>query len=248
MIKLSIMDNFDTEDVMEYRIEHDSLGEVLVPKDRFWGAQTQRSFENFKIGGELMPSEVIKALAIIKLASARANMKLRPGKMTEEKLAAIEKAAKRIIAGELNSEFPLVVWQTGSGTQTNMNVNEVIANVANIEASRKLLHPNDDVNMSQSSNDTFPSAMHIAGYIEITEKLIPALDGLISEFERLEAENRNIVKCGRTHLQDATPITFGQEISGWRASLIASKRMIVKAADELLPLALGGTADRKSVV
>lgn len=227
---------------MEYRIEHDSLGEVLVPKDRAWGAQTQRSFENFKIGGELMPREVIKALAIIKLASARANIKLRPGKMTEEKLAAIEATAKRIIDGELYSEFPLVVWQTGSGTQTNMNVNEVIANIANFEIGKKLLHPNDDVNMSQSSNDTFPSAMHIAGYVEITEKLIPSLDGLIAELERLEEENRGIVKCGRTHLQDATPITFGQEISGWRTSLIASRRMIKESSKELLSLALGGTA------
>ncbi len=227
---------------MEYRIERDSLGEVLVPNDKHWGAQTQRSLENFKIGGELMPREVIKALAIIKLASARANLKLCPGRMNEEKLSAIESVAKRIIDGELYAEFPLVVWQTGSGTQTNMNVNEVISGIANKEAGKKLLHPNDDVNMSQSSNDTFPSAMHISAYIETIEKLIPSLDGLILELGRLEVENRDIIKCGRTHLQDATPITFGQQISGWRASLEASRRMILKSSEELLSLALGGTA------
>lgn len=227
---------------MEYRIERDSLGEVLVPGDKHWGAQTQRSLENFRIGGELMPRKVIKALAIIKLASARANLVLCPERMNEEKLSAIEAVTKRIIEGELYDEFPLVVWQTGSGTQTNMNVNEVIAGIANSDAGKRLLHPNDDVNMSQSSNDTFPSAMHISAYIEAMESLVPSLDGLISELARLEEENRYIVKCGRTHLQDATPITFGQEISGWRASLEASRRMIIKSSEELLYLALGGTA------
>ncbi len=227
---------------MEYRVERDSLGEVLVPKDRSWGAQTQRSLENFKIGGELMPREVIYALATIKLAAARANNTLLPSRMTDEKLSAIEGAAKRILAGELDGEFPLVVWQTGSGTQTNMNVNEVIANIANLEAGKRLLHPNDDVNMSQSSNDTFPSAMHIAAYIETREKLIIALDMLIAELNRLENENRDIVKSGRTHLQDATPIAFSQEISGWRSSIETAKRMILASAEELLPLALGATA------
>lgn len=229
---------------MKYRIEHDSMGEIRVEEDKLWGAQTQRSLENFPIGKgrELMPVEIIRAFGILKLAAAMANAELRPEKMTKEKLDAITDAATRIISGELDSHFPLVVWQTGSGTQTNMNVNEVIANYANATRGKLLLHPNDDVNMSQSSNDTFPTAMHVAALIAIRNSLLPALDLLIDELVRLERENVGIVKIGRTHLQDATPIAFAQEISGWRASLEKDRRMIKTSSAELCSLALGGTA------
>ena len=227
---------------MEMRIEHDSLGEVLVPVDKLYGAQTQRSFENFKIGEEKMPREVVRALAVVKLASARANARLKPEKMPAEKLSYIEKVADEIQRGELDEHFPLSVWQTGSGTQSNMNVNEVIANRANQLAGKKLLHPNDDVNMSQSSNDTFPAAMHIAAYSEITLRLIPAIGELAATFKRLEVENIDAVKCGRTHLQDATPITFAEEISGWRASIERDSDMIKSMAHYLTTLALGATA------
>ena len=227
---------------MEMRKEHDSLGEVLVPADKLYGAQTQRSFENFKIGEEKMPTEVVRALAVVKLASARANARLKPEKMTAEKLSYIEKVTAEILNGELDAHFPLSVWQTGSGTQSNMNSNEVIANRANQLAGKVLLHPNDDVNMSQSSNDTFPAAMHIAAYSEIVNKLLPAAEELIATFGRLEKENTDAVKCGRTHLQDATPITFAQEISGWRASIERDCEMIRSMSAYLTTLALGATA------
>ncbi len=229
---------------MEFRKEHDSMGEVLVPADRYWGAQTQRSRQNFEIGVgiETMPAEIINAFGILKKAAATANNALRPEKMTDEKLAAISAACDEVIAGTLNSHFPLVVWQTGSGTQSNMNANEVIANRGNEIAGKKLLHPNDDSNMSQSSNDTFPTAMHIAAVIAIEDKLIPAVQQLIATFKRLEEENEGIVKSGRTHLQDATPIKFSQEISGWRSSLERDIEMLRLSVKPLLGLALGGTA------
>ena len=227
---------------MEYRIEHDSMGEVKVPADKYWGAQTERSFENFRIGDVLMPREIIRAFAILKKAAALANRELRPEKMTEEKLDAISSACDAILRGDLDDQFPLVVFQTGSGTQSNMNVNEVIANYGNELAGVRLLHPNDDVNMSQSSNDTFPTAMHIAAVLGVTGDLLPELDRMIAEMKRLEEENRGIVKSGRTHLQDAVPIAFSQEISGWRASLERDKTLILDATVDLCELALGGTA------
>ncbi len=229
---------------MEYRIEHDSMGEVKVPADRLWGAQTERSHENFPIGVgiETMPAEIIRAFGILKKAAAAANHALRPEKMTDEKLRAISKAADEVISGELNGHFPLVVWQTGSGTQSNMNANEVIANRANEIAGKKLCHPNDDVNMSQSSNDTFPTAMHIAALIALEDALLPAVNRLITTLRKLEALHRGIVKSGRTHLQDATPIRFSQEISGWRASLETDADLIRRSSDPLRALALGGTA------
>ena len=229
---------------MEYRVEHDSMGEVRVPADKYWGAQTERSHNNFPIGVgiETMPAEIVHAFGILKKAAARANRAQRPEKMTEEKLAAIEQAADEVISGQLLDNFPLVVWQTGSGTQSNMNSNEVIANRGNEIAGRKLLHPNDDINMSQSSNDTFPTAMHIAAVCALEDKVIPAIDTLISTFRRLEAENEGVVKSGRTHLQDATPISFPQEISGWRTSLERDKELLLLAVKPLKELALGGTA------
>ena len=227
---------------MDYRIEHDSMGEVKVPADRYWGAQTQRSFENFKIGTERMPPDIILSFGLLKKAAALANVALCPERMTGDKAAFISAACDEIIDGKLFSHFPLSVWQTGSGTQTNMNVNEVIANRGNEIAGRVILHPNDDVNMSQSSNDTFPSAMHIAAAIRIEGDLIPAIDGLITTFRRLEEENEDVIKSGRTHLQDATPIRFSQEISGWRASLEKDRELLKLALDPLETLALGGTA------
>ena len=229
---------------MEYRVEHDSMGEVRVPADKYWGAQTERSHNNFPIGVgiETMPAEIIHAFGILKKAAARANRALRPEKMTEEKLAAIEQAADEVISGQLLDNFPLVVWQTGSGTQSNMNSNEVIANRGNEIAGKKLLHPNDDINMSQSSNDTFPTAMHIAAVCALEDKVIPAIDTLVTTFRRLEAENEGVVKSGRTHLQDATPISFPQEISGWRSSLERDKELLLLAVKPLKELALGGTA------
>ena len=229
---------------MEYRVEHDSMGEVRVPADKYWGAQTERSHNNFPIGVgiETMPAEIVHAFGILKKAAARANRALRPEKMTEEKLAAIEQAADEVISGQLLDNFPLVVWQTGSGTQSNMNSNEVIANRGNEIAGKKLLHPNDDINMSQSSNDTFPTAMHIAAVCALEDKVIPAIDTLVSTFRRLEVENAGIVKSGRTHLQDATPISFPQEISGWRSSLERDRELLLLAVKPLKELALGGTA------
>lgn len=184
---------------MEYRIEHDSMGEVQVPADKYWGAQIQRSRENFPIGVglETMPVEIIHAFGILKLAAARANHALKPEKMTAPKRSAIEKAAKEVISGALNDHFPLVVWQTGSGTQSNMNANEVIANRANEVAGEKLVHPNDDINMSPSSNDTFPTAMHIAAVYAIEDRVLLAVDTLIDTFLKLERENTDAVKSGR---------------------------------------------------
>lgn len=229
---------------MNYRIEHDSMGEMKVPEDRLWAAQTQRSHENFKIGVDIetMPREITHAFGILKKAAALANAELKPEKMTEEKLSAISKACDEVISGKLNGHFPLVVWQTGSGTQSNMNTNEVIANRANQIAGKKFCHPNDDINMSQSSNDTFPTAMHISAVIAIEDKLLPAVELLISTFKKLEEENEGIVKSGRTHLQDATPIKFSQEISGWRASLERDAELLRMAVKPLCELALGGTA------
>ena len=230
--------------MMDVRIEHDSMGEVRVPADRLWGAQTQRSRENFPIGAgrEPMPPEVVHAFGILKLAAARANRRLLPERMTREKLAAIEGAAQEVLRGELDAHFPLVVFQTGSGTQTNMNANEVIANRGNELAGEKLLHPNDDVNMSQSSNDTFPTAMRIAAATVIEDALLPAVERLRATLARLERENEGVVKSGRTHLQDATPIAFSQEISGWRASVERDMELLRAALPTLRELALGGTA------
>ncbi len=225
---------------MNYRIERDSMGEMQVPADRYWGAQTQRSFQNFKIGGEIMPREITHAFGILKKAAAIANHEF--CKLDDRRLDVISRACDEVISGSLNDHFPLVVWQTGSGTQSNMNANEVIANRGNEIAGEKLLHPNDHVNMSQSSNDTFPTAMHIAAVTIIREKLLPAMDGLIETFKRLEAENEGIVKTGRTHLQDATPIRFSQEISGWRNMIEKTRAMIEAALPGISELALGGTA------
>ena len=220
------------------------MGEVKVPADRLWAAQTERSHENFRIGVgiETMPREITHAFGILKKAAALANAELKPEKMTQEKLSVICKACDEVISGELNEHFPLVVWQTGSGTQSNMNANEVIANRANLIAGKKLCHPNDDINMSQSSNDTFPTAMHISAVTAVEDKLIPAIKELIAAFKRLEAENEGIVKSGRTHLQDATPIKFSQEISGWRSSLERDVELLKLSLRPLYELALGGTA------
>lgn len=225
---------------MEYRIEKDSMGEINVPSDRYWAAQTQRSFENFKIGTEKIPLEVIHAFGVLKKAAAIANQRL--GKLDEERCQIICKVCDEIIAGTLDSHFPLAVWQTGSGTQSNMNVNEVIANRGNELHGSKLLHPNDHVNMSQSSNDTFPTAMHIAAVLELQNHLIPAIDLLTETFRDLEMETQDVIKTGRTHLQDATPISFAQEVSGWRGMLEKSRRMVELSIPELCELALGGTA------
>ena len=233
-----------TDNTPLYRTEHDSMGEILVPADKYWGAQTERSRRNFPIGVgfEPMPPEIIHAFGILKKASAIANHALLPEKLTAEKLSAISQAADEVAAGLLDDHFPLVVWQTGSGTQSNMNANEVIACRGNELLGRKLLHPNDDVNMSQSSNDTFPTAMHIAAVLIIEDRLLPAMDRLIDTFLRLEAAHEGIVKSGRTHLQDATPIAFSQEISGWRSSLERDRQLLLGALSPLKNLALGGTA------
>ncbi|MCR4890639.1 MAG: class II fumarate hydratase [Lachnospiraceae bacterium] len=237
---------------MDYRKEHDSMGEVLVPLDRYWGAQTQRSKENFRIGVglETMPMEIIHAFGILKAAAARANHFLLPDRMTDRKLEAIETAALEVAQGKLDDHFPLVVWQTGSGTQSNMNANEVIANrgnelagdAENGAAGEKLLHPNDDVNMSQSSNDTFPTALHIAAVLSVEDRLIPAAEELVRVLSGLEEENQDIVKTGRTHLQDAVPIRFSQEISGWRSSIERDIELLRLSLKPLKELALGGTA------
>ena len=225
---------------MEKRVEHDSMGEVLVPVDAYWGAQTQRSFENFQISTEKIPMEIIRAFAILKSAAAITNNRL--GKLDDERCRLITTVCEEILDGKLNDHFPLSVWQTGSGTQSNMNVNEVIANRGNEIAGIKLLHPNDHVNMSQSSNDTFPTAMHIAAAMEIEDKLLPNLNAFIETLQQLEKENEGIIKSGRTHLQDATPIKFSQEISGWRGMAENSRKQIIASLDGLHHLALGGTA------
>ncbi len=231
-------------DAGEFIIAHDSMGEVRVPADKYWGAQTQRSKDNFRIGEglETMPREIITAFAVLKKAAAKANAALLPERMTAEKCELISRVCDEIQEGLLWAHFPLVVWQTGSGTQSNMNVNEVIANRGNRLAGKTLLHPNDDVNMSQSSNDTFPTALHIAAVTALENSLLPAARELIEVLKRLEQENRGIVKSGRTHLQDAVPISFSQEISGWRSSLEQDVRMISAALPPLRELALGGTA------
>ncbi|GAK39411.1 class II fumarate hydratase [Paenibacillus urinalis] len=229
---------------MEYRIEKDTLGEMKVPADRLWGAQTQRSKENFPIGQEKMPIEVIRAFAILKKSAAESNLKL--GKLSEDKAAAIRYAADEILAGRIDDHFPLVVWQTGSGTQSNMNTNEVIANLGNKwlaeQGKEERLHPNDHVNMSQSSNDTFPTALHVAGVLAVEDQLLPAISVLKETFRKKSEEFQDIIKIGRTHLQDATPITLGQEISGWEAMLAKSERMIKTSVESMKELAIGGTA------
>ncbi len=229
---------------MDYRIEHDSMGQMQIPADRYWGAQTQRSHQNFPIGVgvETMPREITHAFGILKKAAAQANHTLVPARMTDEKLTHLCQACDEVIAGKLNDHFPLVVWQTGSGTQSNMNANEVIANRGNELAGKRLLHPNDDVNMSQSSNDTFPAAMHIAAVLALEECVLPAIEALTSTFRTLEDRHRGIIKTGRTHLQDATPIAFSQEISGWRSSLERDAELLRLSLSPLKELALGGTA------
>lgn len=225
---------------MEYRKEHDSLGEMLVPKDRMWGAQTQRSLENFPIGSDKMPEEIIRAFAVLKKAAAITNNRF--GKLDDRRCMLIRRVCDVVLAGRLDREFPLSVWQTGSGTQSNMNMNEVVARVGNLAAGEDLLHPNDHVNMSQSSNDTFPTAMHIAAVTAVTDNLVPAVRDMIGTLKELEKQNEDIIKIGRTHLQDATPVRFSQEISGWRSSLEHSLEYIEKSLDGLYELALGGTA------
>ncbi|RHW32748.1 class II fumarate hydratase [Lysinibacillus yapensis] len=229
---------------MDYRIEKDTLGEIRVPADKIWGAQTQRSKENFQIGEEKMPIEIIRAFAILKKAAAIANNKL--GKLSDVKTNAIVASADEILAGKWNDQFPLVVWQTGSGTQSNMNVNEVIAHRANQlleeQGSAERVHPNDDVNKSQSSNDTFPTALHIAA-VEIVENyLMPRLQLLKATLKEKSENFNDIIKIGRTHLQDATPLTLGQEISGWHHMLVKSEKMIMVNTQFLKDLAIGGTA------
>lgn len=229
---------------MDYRIEHDTLGEVRVPADKRWGAQTQRSLQNFKIGTEKMSPALIADFAILKKSAAIVNRKL--GKLSDAKAEAIVAAADRIIAGEMNEHFPLAVWQTGSGTQTNMNVNEVIASLANerlaAQGSDERVHPNDDVNKSQSSNDTFPTAMHVAAYDAVRKQVLPAVRKLRATLESKAKQFERIIKIGRTHLQDATPLTLGQEFSGWARMLEKGERMIDQASQSLLELAIGGTA------
>jgi len=225
---------------MSFRIEKDTLGELRVPSNKYWGAQTQRSFDNFKIGDEKMPEEIVKAFAILKKAAAITNNEL--GLLNDEIMETIVKVANEIIEGKLKDHFPLVVWQTGSGTQSNMNINEVISNRGNEILGKKNIHPNDHVNKSQSSNDTFPTAMHISAVITLEDDLIPALEEFEKTLERLVKENSDIIKTGRTHLQDATPLTLGQEVSAWLDMIRKSKKMISNSIDGIRELALGGTA------
>ena len=225
---------------MIYRTERDSMGEIKVPADRLWGAQTERSFENFRIGEENMPREIIRAFAVIKKACAKTNLAL--GLLDDRRAGLIASVCDEILSDSLDGEFPLSVWQTGSGTQTNMNLNEVIANRGNATANEKLLHPNDHVNRSQSSNDTFPTALHVAAVVSLRRDLIPALEKMITVLRRLERENEGVITVGRTHLQDAVPIAFSQEISGWRAMIESSLSAIRASEEGLLELALGGTA------
>ncbi|MBR8660972.1 class II fumarate hydratase [Brevibacillus sp. NL20B1] len=229
---------------MAYRIERDTLGEMRVPADKLWGAQTQRSYQNFRIGTERMPREIIRVFAVLKKSAALVNQRL--GKLDSEKAEAIAAAADEVLQGKWDEHFPLVVWQTGSGTQSNMNVNEVIANRANQllerQGSALRVHPNDDVNKAQSSNDTFPTAMHVAGLIAVEDQVLPALAALKETLRQKSEEYRDVIKIGRTHLQDATPLTLGQEISGWHRMLEKSERMITESAEYLRELAIGGTA------
>ena len=225
---------------MDYRIEKDSMGELKVPSDKYWGAQTQRSFQNFEIGTEKMPLEIIDSFAILKKSCAITNNKL--GILSDEKLELISKVCDEILEGKLDGNFPLAIWQTGSGTQSNMNVNEVIANRGNEIAGEKILHPNDDVNKSQSSNDTFPTAMYISATVAVKNYLLPVLEDTLDVLYRLSIENMNIIKVGRTHLQDATPLTLGQEISGWSAMIEKSIENIKNSVTQVQEVALGGTA------
>ncbi|MER1958245.1 MAG: class II fumarate hydratase [Solibacillus sp.] len=229
---------------MDYRIEKDTMGEIQVPADKLWKAQTQRSLENFKIGTEKMPIEIIRAFAILKRSCAIANNKL--GKLSDIKTNAIVAAADEVLAGKLNNQFPLVVWQTGSGTQSNMNVNEVLSFRANqlleAQGSEEKVHPNDDVNMSQSSNDTFPTALHVAAVLAVEDYVLPKLNVLKATFQQKQEAFKDIIKIGRTHLQDATPLTLGQEISGWAHMLVKSEKMIHVTTDFMKELAIGGTA------
>jgi fumarate hydratase, class II len=231
---------------MDYRIEKDTMGEVQVPADKYWGAQTQRSIQNFTIGGQKMPLEVVYAFAYLKKAAAMTNMEA--GILSAEKTALIGSVCNEIISGSLDDQFPLVVWQTGSGTQSNMNLNEVIANRAHVlqggqlTDSVKVVHPNDDVNKSQSSNDTFPTAMHIAAYKILAENTLPNLKSLRATLDRVARENMEIVKIGRTHLMDATPLTLGQEFSAYVSQLDHGIRAIENTLSHLSELALGGTA------
>lgn len=229
---------------MEYRIERDTIGEMKVPADKLWAAQTQRSKENFKIGEENMPKEVVQAFAILKKSAAKANETL--NNIDKEKADAIVQAADEVLAGKLDDHFPLVVWQTGSGTQSNMNVNEVIANRANQlleeQGSDVRIHPNDDVNRSQSSNDTFPTALHIAGVKAVEDHVLPSLKALKDTFITLTDKYDDIIKTGRTHLQDATPLTLGQEISGWHRMLEKDEKMLLESIEYMKELAIGGTA------
>lgn len=228
----------------DYRIEKDTIGEIKVPSDKYWGAQTQRSKQNFKIGTEKMPLEVIYAFAEVKKAAARVNF--HEGKLPEAKAKVIEAACDEILDGRFDDHFPLAVWQTGSGTQSNMNVNEVVARRANEllaeQGSQEKIHPNDDVNMSQSSNDTFPTAMHIAAVKQVSAEVIPALQQFKNTLKEKEQKFNDVIKIGRTHLQDATPLTLGQEISGWRAMLEKNERMITDGLKYVRDLAIGGTA------
>lgn len=225
---------------MDYRIESDSFGEMKVPKDKYWGAQTQRSLENFKISSEKMPMEIIRAFAVLKKSAALVNNKL--GLLDKKTSDTISTVCDEILDGKLDGNFPLVVWQTGSGTQSNMNVNEVIANRGNEILGEKIIHPNDHVNKSQSSNDTFPTAMHIAAIVMLEDGLLPEIENLIKTFTKISEDNENVIKIGRTHLQDATPLTFGQEVSGWLRMLEKSEEMIKLSVDPLREIALGGTA------
>lgn len=229
---------------MQYRTERDTIGEIQVEADKMWGAQTQRSVQNFEIGTERMPHEVVMAFAELKKATAKANHKL--GKLSEAKMKAVELAANEVIEGKWNDHFPLVVWQTGSGTQSNMNMNEVLARRGNEilaeQNSEEKLHPNDDVNMSQSSNDTYPTAMHVAGVLAVTENLVPAVQKLKATLDEKAQQFDEVIKIGRTHLQDATPLTLGQEISGWKHMLEKSERMIRESVEHMRELAIGGTA------
>jgi fumarate hydratase, class II len=229
-----------------YRKEYDTMGPVEVPADKYWGAQTQRSINNFKIGGQKMPVEVIRAFAVLKKAAALTNMEL--GVLSDDKALVIAEVCDEITGGRLDDHFPLVVWQTGSGTQTNMNVNEVISNRAHVVAGNKLgegkpyIHPNDDVNKSQSSNDTFPTAMHIAAYKMITELTVPGIEKVRNTLASKAVEFKDIVKIGRTHWMDATPVTLGQEFSGYVSQLDHGLKSIRSSMPHLSELALGGTA------
>ncbi len=230
---------------MRTRLEHDSMGAVAVPDDRYWGAQTQRSLENFRIGGQTMPVAVVRAFGVVKRAAALVNHDL--GKLDGKRTELIARAADEVARGELDDHFPLVVWQTGSGTQTNMNANEVIANRANQIAGAPLgakdpVHPNDHVNMSQSSNDVFPTVMHVAAADRLGSRLLPTLRVLREAIEERSAAYASVVKIGRTHLMDATPLTLGQEMSGWAAQLAFAERVVLQALEGLYEIALGGTA------